>query len=153
MVRKRSRKTSFRKKYPSLLSLIKKGVRSLFAVLLLIWKNLFKILLALLLIFLAYKVYSFLYSRYLEDKRAYSSVQAERDADTRAVEAAARRDNGEEYYAEEESEPVEWPVSKDVSPDCKPIWPRVETAPLPLVSVVARELVDEMTENVIRRQQ
>ena len=154
MAKKHSKKTAFRKKYPSLLSLIKKGLSSLFAFIWFLLKNWFKILVAILLVWLCYKVYSFLYSRYLEDQQAYTTVQAERDADTRAVEAAARRDDPESgLEAEAEEDEAEWPVSDDVSPDFQPIWGKVEVVPTDFISVEARDRVQEIEANVLRKQQ
>ena len=154
MAKKHKRKTAFRKKYPSLFSLIKKGVRSLFAFIWFLLKNWFKILVAILLLWLCYKVYSFLYERYLEDKQAYATIQAERDADTHAVEAAARQGEEEVVFTdEEEAEEVEWPVSDDVSPDFQPIWGKVEIVPNEFISDEARERVQEIEENVLRKQQ
>ena len=151
MTRQSSRKTSFRKKYPSLPALIKKLVRSLLAVLLFLWRNVLYIILAILLIWLGYKVYSYLYERYLEDKAAYAPVQAERDADTRAVKAAAYK--GEEEFMFTESEPVEWPLSADVAPDCKRIWPKEETEVKKPIAEEAKNCIDEITENVLQQQE
>jgi len=154
MAKKHKRKTAFRKQYPSLFSLIKKGVRSFFAFIWFLLKNWFKILVAILLVWLCYKVYSFLYERYLEDQQAYATVQAERDADTRAVEAAARQDEAEAVSADAtEEEEVEWPVSDDVSPDFQPIWGKVEVVPTDFISVEARDRVQEIEANVLRKQQ
>ena len=151
MTRQRPRKTAFRKKYPSLLALIKKGLRSLLAILLFLWRNIIYIILAILLLWLGYKVYSYLYERYLEDKQAYAPVQAQRDADTRAVKAAAYK--GDKEFLFTESEPVEWPVSADVAPDCKRIWPPEANEPKKPITVEVRDCIDEITDNVLSKQE
>lgn len=154
MVNKHPRKTSFRKKYPSLLSLIKKGVRSVLAFLLFLLRNWFYILLAIVILWLAFKVFDFLRERYMEDQRAYAPTQASYEAESRAVEAAARQDEQAEGTLDQaEAEPVEWPQSADVSPDCKPIWPRTQTVPLPFIYSEVHDILQEMTESILLKQQ
>lgn len=153
MAKKRTRKTSFRKQYPSLFSLIKRGFRSLLAFIWFVLKHWFVILVAIFFLWFGYKMYSYLYERYLEDKYAYSAVQAERDADTRAVEKAANRDQDVIVYTDEDKEEVDWPVSDDVSPDFKPIWGRTEIVPLDFISSEVRARIQELEENVLRKQQ